>query len=114
MSGVDPENPGEDEEEESEVISLEEVELIPPEEIIIEDPSLIRKTVWLKPKTVLYFDLARHGAFDNAEGARNLGSLSNFKGNLSDFFNELTDICFNYLANRNIGLQKYVEEIEVS
>jgi len=116
MSGVDPENPGEDEEEEEEVevIPLEEVELIPQEEILIEDPSLIKKTIFLKPITMLYFDLARAGAFPNYVGTNEPGPFTYFTGNLSDFFNNMTEDYSNRLYDIDIGLKKFIEEIEVS
>ena len=116
ISGENIENPSEDEEEEEdvEVISPEEFELIPQEELIIEDPSLTRKTIWLKPKTQMYFDLARQKVFSNYVGTKELGPFNNFTGNLSDFFNILTDDYFNCLFNKDITLQKYNAELEVS
>uniref|UniRef100_A0A6M3MES0 Uncharacterized protein n=1 Tax=viral metagenome TaxID=1070528 RepID=A0A6M3MES0_9ZZZZ len=97
MSGENPSNPGEDEEE-------EDIEVIPPEEMLIEDPSLTRKTVWLKPKTQMYFDMSRQGVFSNYEGTRDLGPFTNFEGNLSDFFNIIVDDYFIRNYNADIGL----------
>lgn len=126
VSGVDPETLpetlGEDEEEEEEVevIQLEEVELVPQEEIIIEDPSLIRKTIFLKPITMLLFDLARVGAFPNYVGTNEPGPFTNVKNeglkkiNLSDFFNNMAEDYSNHLYNMTVGLQKYIEDIEIS
>jgi len=116
MSGAPIEDPGEDEEEEDEVevVPLEEFELIPQEDILIEDPSLIRKTILLKPITMLYFDLARAGAFPNYAGTNEPGPFTHFVGNLSDFFNNMTEDYSNRLYDINIGLQKFNEEIEVS
>ena len=97
MSGENPSNPGEDEEE-------EDIEVIPPEEVIIDDPSLTRKTIWLKPKTQMYFDMSRQGVFSNYEGTRDLGPFTNFDGNLSDFFNIIVDDYFIRNYNADIGL----------
>jgi len=102
MSGENPSNPGEDEEE-------EDIEVISPEEVIIEDPSLTRKTVWLKPKTQMYFDMSRQGVFSNYEGTRDLGPFTSFDGNLSDFFNIIVDDYFirNYNADIGILMRRY-------
>ncbi|GAH08788.1 unnamed protein product, partial [marine sediment metagenome] len=67
ISGEDPlnpdENPGESEKDEN-------IEGIQPEEMFIADPSLTRASVWLKPKTQMYFDMARQGVFANYAGTR--------------------------------------------
>jgi len=97
-----PSNPGEDEEE-------EEIEVIAPEEGFIEDPSLTRHSVWLKPKTQMYFDMSRQGVFANYEGTRELGPFTQFDGNLSDFFNIIVDDYFirNYNADIGILMRRY-------
>jgi len=116
MSGVDPESLGEEEEEEKEVedIQPEKVELIQPEEIIIEETSLIRQTVFLKPKTLEYFDLVLQGGKVNDEVTLDLGPLNNFKGNISDFFDVTANLCFNIILNLNIGVLPYVRDVVVS
>ena len=102
MSGENPSNPGEDEEE-------EDIEIIPPEEMLIEDPSLTRHSVWLKPKTQMYFDMSRQGVFSNYEGTREMGPFTQFNGNLSDFFNIIVDDYFirNYNADIGILMRRY-------
>jgi len=102
ISGEPPSNPGKDEEE-------EEIEVIAPEEGFIDDPSLTRHSVWLKPKTQMYFDMSRQGVFANYEGSRELGPFTQFKGNLSDFFNIIVDDYFirNYNADIGILMRRY-------
>ena len=93
--GEPPSNPGEHE---------EDIEVIPPEEGFIQDPSLTSKPVWIKPKTWMYFDMSRQGVFSNYAGTRELGPFTNFDGNLSDFFNIMVDDYFIRLYNADIGL----------
>ena len=102
MGGGSPSNPGEDEEE-------EDIEVIPPVEGFIEDPSLTRHSVWLKPKTQMYFDMSRQGVFSNYEGTREMGPFTQFNGNLSDFFNIIVDDYFirNYNADIGILMRRY-------
>lgn len=102
MGGEHPSNPGEDEEE-------EDIEVIPPVEGFIEDPSLTRHSVWLKPKTQMYFDMSRQGVFSNYEGTREMGPFTQFNGNLSDFFNIIVDDYFirNYNADIGILMRRY-------
>lgn len=103
ISGNTPSNPGQNPgilEEEIE----EEVELIPQQELLLEDTSLTRKTILLKPKTQMYFDMARQGVFSNYVGSRELGPFTDFNGNLSDFFNTIVDDYFIHLYNADIGL----------
>ena len=47
--------------EEPEMEEPQEIELLQPEELNIQDPSLTRHSIWLKPKTQMYFDMARQG-----------------------------------------------------
>ena len=96
ISGKAKSNPDEDEEE--------DIEVILPEEMFIEDPSLTRKTIWLKPKTQMYFDMSRQGVFSNYEGTREVGPFTKFDGNLSDFFNIIVDDYFIRNYNADIGL----------
>ncbi len=100
-------NPGEDEEEE-EYEEEEEMpmqgEMIPPGEMIVEGGSSTRESVDVKPKTRMYFDLARQGAFHNYPGTRIEGPFANFKGNISDFFNNIVDEYFIRNYNADIGL----------
>ena len=102
LIGDQPSNPGEYEEE-------EDVEVVPPVEGFIEDPSLTRHSVWLKPKTQMYFDMSRQGIFSNYEGTRELGPFTQFNGNLSDFFNIIVDDYFirNYNADIGILMRRY-------
>ena len=97
-SNLEP-NPGVYEEE-----IEEEVELIPQQDLLLEESSLTRKTILLKPKTQMYFDMARQGVFSNYVGSRELGPFTNFSGNLSDFFNTIVDDYFIHLYNADIGL----------
>ena len=90
--------------EEPETEEPQEIELNPPTELNIEDPSLTRHSIWLKPKTAMYFDMARQGIFANYVGTRDLGPFTQFKGNLSDFFNVIVDDYFLRNYNADIGL----------
>ncbi|GAG60970.1 unnamed protein product, partial [marine sediment metagenome] len=84
IGGEPTSNPGNyEEEEEMELVQPIEMDLIPPEEMDIQDPSLTRKSIWLKPKTAMYFDMAREGIFANYVGSREIGPFTQFKGNLS-------------------------------
>lgn len=102
ISGESPSNPDEYEEG-------EDIEVIPPEEGFIKDPSLTRHSVWLKPKTQMYFDMSRQGIFANYEGSREMGPFTQFNGNLSDFFNIIVDDYFirNYNADIGILMRRY-------
>ena len=95
-------------EEEPEEAQLE-VDLMTPEELNIQDPSLTRHSIWLKPKTQMYFDMARQGIFANYVGTRDLGPFTQFNGNLSDFFNIIVDDYFlrNYNADIGILMRRY-------
>lgn len=90
--------------EEPENEEPQEIELNPPTELNIQDPSLTRHSIWLKPKTQMYFDMARQGIFANYVGTRDLGPFTQFKGNLSDFFNVIVDDYFLRNYNADIGL----------
>lgn len=96
-SVIGGENPVEDEKETS-------VEVNNPEEVIIVDPSLTRTSIYLKPKTQMYFDMARQGVFSNYAGTRDLSPFTQFNGNLSDFFNIIVDDYFIRNFNADIGL----------
>ena len=98
------ENPVEYEEDEN-------IELIQPEEMFIQDASLTRASVYLKPKTQMYFDMARQGVFANYAGTRELGPFAQFNGNLSDFFNTIVDDYFirNYYADIGLTMRRYVK-----
>ena len=98
MTGENPSNPGEDEEDK------DDIEVIQPEELFLDDTSLTRKTILLKPKTQMYFDMARQGVFSNYVDSRELGPFTNFTGNLSDFFNVIVDDYFIRNFNADIGL----------
>ena len=102
ISGDTPSNPGQNPgvQEERE----EEIELVPQQELLLEDTSLTRKTILLKPKTQMYFDMARQGIFSNYMGTKNLGPFTDFNGNLSDFFNTIVDDYFIQLHGADIGL----------
>lgn len=112
ISGEAPSNPVESiEAKENEVSTPEEIEINIPEDMPIKDPSLNRHGVWLKPKTQMYFDLARQGIFSNYVDSRELGPFTQFTGNLSDFFNMIVDDYFIRLYNADIGLlmRRYVK-----
>jgi len=104
ISGEAPSNPGEYEEAE------EDIEVILPEEVFLQDPSLTRHSVWLKPKTQMYFDMARQGVFANYADTKELGPFTQFDGNLSDFFNIIVDDYFirNYHADIGLLMRRYV------
>ncbi len=104
ISEEDPANPGESEEEEYR-------EVITPEGMFIQDASLTRASVFLKPKTQMYFDMARQGVFANYAGTREPGPFAQFDGNLSDFFNLIVDDYFvrNYYADIGLTMRRYVK-----
>jgi len=104
ISGGDPSNPGESEEEEA-------IDLIQPEGMFIQDASMNRASVYLKPKTQMYFDMARQGVFANYAGTREPGPFAQFDGNLSDFFNIIVDDYFirNYYADIGLTMRRYVK-----
>ena len=99
----------EDEEEEA-YISDRLVEISTPDEMSIGDPSLTRKSIWLKPKTQMYYDLARQGLFTSYAGSNEMSILNGFNGNLSDFFNSIIDDYFvrNFNADIGILMRRYV------
>ena len=100
-----PANPGNyEKEEEMQLIQPVEMELIQPVDRTIQDPSITRKSIWLKPKTAMYFDMARQGLFANYVGTRDMSPFTQFDGNLSDFFNIIVDDYFIRLFNADIGL----------
>ena len=82
----------------------------PPQEMTIEDPSLMRKTIWFKPKATMYYDLAKQGVFHTYVGSNDIGPLSRFNGNLSDFVNMVIDDYFvrNYNADIGLLMRRYV------
>jgi len=86
------------------------IEIQTPDDMLIGDPSLTRKSVWLKPKTQMYFDLTRQGFFTNYSGSNEISVLSGFKGNLSDFVNSIIDDYFvrNYNADIGILARRYI------
>ena len=104
ISGEDPSNPGEPEEE-------VDIEVITPEGMFVQDASLTRASVYLKPKTQMYFDMARQGVFANYAGTREPGPFAQFDGNLSDFFNLIVDDYFlrNYYADIGLTMRRFVK-----
>ena len=104
IGGEDPLNPGESEEEEYR-------EGTPPDGMFIQEASLTRASVYLKPKTQMYFDMARQGVFVNYAGTREPGPFAQFDGNLSDFFNLVVDDYFlrNYYADIGLTMRRYVK-----
>ncbi len=97
-----PPNPGKTEEE-------GEIDVRPQEEIVIQDASLTRANIFLKPKTQMLFDMARQGVFVNYAGTREPGPFAEFDGNLSDFVNMLADDYFsrNYYAEIGLTMRRY-------
>lgn len=85
-------------------------EILQPDEMEIRDPSLTRKSIWLKPKTQMYFDLARQGIFVTYADNNEIGPFREFSGNLSDFFNIVVDDYFlrNYNADIGILMRRYI------
>ena len=86
------------------------IEIASPDEMSIGDPSLTRKSIWLKPKTQMYFDLTRQGLFTSYAGSNEISILNGFSGNLSDFFNAIIDDYFvrNFNADIGILMRRYV------
>ncbi len=99
-NGADPEPPREEE---------PEYDIPLPNDLMIRDPSLTRKGVWLKPKTQMYFDLARQGIFVAYADDNRIGPFNEFDGNLSDFFNIVVDDYFirNYNADIGVMMRRY-------
>jgi len=97
-------------EEEEAYINDKLIEIATPDDMLIGDPSLTRKSVWLKPKTQMYFDLTRQGFFTNYSGSNEVSVLSGFKGNLSDFVNSIIDDYFvrNYNADIGVLARRYI------
>lgn len=91
-------------ETEESVEGEQDFEIIQPDELAIRDPSLTRKSIWLKPKTQMYFDLARQGIFVTYADNNEIGPFRGFEGNLSDFFNTVVDDYFLRLYNADIGI----------
>lgn len=105
ISGEEPSTSGEYSEEETpEVDTPTEIEDNTPEEIFIQDPTLTRHSIWLKTKTQMYFDAARQGTFSNYAGSRDRGPLTQFEGNLSDFFNIIVEDYFIRNYNADVGI----------
>ncbi len=94
-----------------EPVMEEEQEYVIPEpgEMMIRDPSLTRKGVWLKPKTEMYFDLARQGIFVAYADDNRIGPFNEFDGNLSDFVNMVVEDYFirNYNADIGVMMRRY-------
>ena len=88
----------------------QEFEPIMPDEMTIRDPSLSRQSIWLKPKTQMYFDLTRQGIFGNYSDTNEISPFNGFKGNLSDFFNTIVDEYFirNFNADIGILMRRYI------
>ncbi len=97
ISGDDPVNPDEAEAEVN-------IERIQQEEIYVPDASLTKVSLWLKPQTLLYFDMAKIGAFvyypgfpqEESPFAVFIEGHKEFEGliTLSDFFNTIVrDYC---------------------
>jgi len=96
---------GEEETEDEEgYIDEELVDILRPNLMMIGDPSLTRKSIWLKPKTQMYYDLTRQGLFSNYFGSEEISILNGFEGNLSDFFNSIIDDYFFRNFGANIGI----------
>jgi len=87
----------------------QEYDIQDPNEMMIRDPSLTRKGVWLKPKTEMYFDLARQGIFVAYADDNRIGPFNEFNGNLSDFFNMVVEDYFirNYNADIGVMVRRY-------
>jgi len=82
----------------------QEFEPVMPDEMTIRDPSLNRQSIWLKPKTQMYYDLTRQGIFGNYSDTNEISPFNGFKGNLSDFFNTIVDDYFIRNFNADIGI----------
>ncbi len=103
ISGEASSNPGESEEE-------KDIEVIQPEGMFIQDGSRTRAAIWVKPKTQMYFDMAKQGVFHNYAGTREPGPFADFNGSLSDFFNMIVDDYFirNYYADIGLTMRRSV------
>lgn len=102
IGGEAPSNPGEDEEK-------EDIEVIQPGEVFIQEGSSSRESLYLKPKTRMYYDMAKQGVFGNYAGTNEPGPFTNFKGSMSDFFNIIVDDYFirNYYAEIGLTMTRY-------
>lgn len=87
----------------------EGIEIMEPGEIIIQDGSFSRESLYLKPKTRMYYDMAREGVFGNYAGTKEPGPFTNFKGSMSDFFNIIVDDYFirNYYAEIGLTMTRF-------
>ena len=106
MNRDPPLNPGEYEEEyedEADEMPLPG-EPIQPGEMMVQGGSSNREAVFIKPKTRMYYDMSKQGAFHNYPGTREPGPFANFNGSLSDFFNIIVDEFFVRNYNADIGL----------
>jgi len=92
------------EEEDDGYINEELVEILTPHQMTIRDPSLTRKSIWMKPKTQMYYDLTRQGLFTNYFGSEEISILNGFEGNLSDFFNSIINDYFIRNFRADIGI----------
>ena len=102
-------NPGEPEEE-------RDIQMLEPEELVIQDASLKKDSVWLTPLTLTYFDQAKQGVFDIYPGTREESPFAKFykkhpefKGplTLSDFFNNTVVDYFTRVQNTVIGVKEW-------
>ncbi len=102
-------NPGEFEEE-------RDIQMLEPEELVIQDASLKKDSVWLTPLTLTYFDQAKQGVFDVYPGTREESPFAKFykkhpefKGplTLSDFFNNTVVDYFTRVQNTVIGVKEW-------
>jgi len=101
-----------EEQEYEEEIPQVDYELPPqPDEMAIQDPTLMRKSIWIKPKTSMYYDLTRQGIFTHYSDTNEPSPLLGFKGNLSDFFYIVVDDYFirNFNADIGILMRRYIK-----
>ncbi len=110
ISGNPTSNPGNyEDEEKNEVIQPQELGLVQPGEILVRDGSSSRESLYLKPKTRMYYDMAKQGVFGNYAGTNEMGPFANFRGSMSDFFNIIVDDYFirNYYAEIGLTMTRY-------
>ena len=103
MRGEVQSNPGESEED-------EDIEVIQPEGMFIQEGSRTKQSIWVKPKTQMYYDMSKEGVFHNYAGTREPGPFADFNGSLSDFFNMIVDDYFirNYYADIGLTMRRRV------
>ncbi len=101
IRGEAPSNPSEYE---------EDIDVMPPGEMFIQDGSRNKQSIWVKPKTEILYDATKDGRFGDYPGTRETDPFSRWKKDnklkltWSDFFNIIVDEFYQRLYNADIEL----------